>query len=107
MAIQDPNIVVGSEANINAKREKVRIAFQAQLPMLLADQTIPSISKLYAMRYSLRLNGIPKDMIAVMTFNPVEVAARRKLILINNNDKLGAEIDSMDDDHLAYLTIFQ
>lgn len=107
MAIQDPNIIIDSESNISAKREKIRIAFQAQLPVLMADPSIPQISKTYALRYSLRLNGIPKDMIKVMTFNPTEVSARNKLILINNNNEEWAKIDSMDEDHLTYKLIFQ
>lgn len=107
LGIQDPDIYIDSEANISAKREKDKLSFQAQLPLILSDPSIPQISKTYALRYSLKLNGVPREMIKIMTFNNTEVDARNKVALLNANDMAGAEIDDINEDHLTYLIMFE
>lgn len=40
-------------------------------------------------------------------FSPEEIDARRKVVLLDNNDMLGTQIDSLDVDLMTYYVIYQ
>lgn len=70
MAKEDPDIMVESESQVRAMREQQKLQFQAQLPIILQDPSIPAISKNYARRYSLKLMGMTRDQINVLVGSP-------------------------------------
>lgn len=64
--------------------------------------------KAVIMREWLELEGVPQDSIYErVPKTPDEIGAEEKLVLINAGNELGAQIDSLDDDHEAYIRIFQ
>lgn len=107
MSTEDPDISVESESQIKAMREQQKLQFQAQLPILLQDPTTPEISKNFAKRYSMKLMGIGRDQINILvppTYEEFE--AKDKVMMINNNDPLGAKVDEIDVDHYTFLYYF-
>ena len=74
----------------------------------MQDPNIPTISKQFAMRYALKLDGLDRETVNILvppTYE--ELDAKNKIILINNNDETGAEIDNIDEDHNTYLVMFE
>lgn len=108
MAIADPDIVIESKKNIEQLRKQQQIAFAAKLPLILQDPNIPQISKLFAMRYSLRLDWMNREYISIIIPDTVdELNAKQKLPLLDMDDMDWAEIESLDEDHFTYLMIFE
>ncbi len=108
MALQDPDIVIDSEANANARRGKIQVAFSAKLPILLGDPSIPKIAKTMALRYSMKLDGVPREMVNVLVPPSYEeLDAAEKVALLSHDDMLGAEVGSLQEDHMTYLVMFE
>jgi len=56
------------------------------MPYFLQDPTTPKVIKNIALRYAMRLQGTPREMIKLLTYNKDEETAKHKLVLINNKD---------------------
>ena len=88
MAISDPDIIVESKKYIEQMRAKQQVAFAAKLPIILQDPAIPQISKKFALRYSLKLDGIDKEYIKILVPESYEeLDANQKVTLLDNNNK--------------------
>lgn len=92
------------------KQEKA--AMRANItPLLLSvmnNPNKPAIAKNMAERKLYELSNIEEDeqlVYAPPTYE--EMDAMQKLILLNNNDMLGAKIDDPNVDHLTYIIVFQ
>lgn len=105
---EDPEVKVISQAEKQAEDEKGRAYLAPLLMSTMNNPNISSISKTMAMRRLFEMNGMEKEEAEVYAPpSPEELDAKQKLILINNNDPLGAKIDNMQVDHWTYIVIFR
>lgn len=59
------------------------------------------------MREWMQLEEMDDEIIATLAPKTIdEINAESKLVLINNNNPLGYEVDSLDDDHYTFIKIF-
>lgn len=105
--IENPEIRIESKKKAEQDRQKENAAFQTSMPYFMQDPTIPKIIKTLALRYSMRLQWSPREMIKLLTYNKDEEWAKAKVIAINNKDDKGILIDNMSDDHQTYLVMFE
>lgn len=60
------------------------------------------------MREWMELEDMSDEIITTLApKTPDEIRAEQKLVLINNNNPLGAKIDSLDEDHYTFIRIFE
>ena len=106
---EDIDFTIESKKKSNQLREQMKVQFAATLPIILQDPSVPKITKSIAFRYQLKLQGHWREMQAILNpyFSFEEIDARRKVALLDYNDKLGAKIDSLDVDLMTYYIIFQ
>ena len=64
----------------------MKINFLALAPYFTQDPSKPRIVKDVVLRYMLKLNNVPRELINVMTYNPDEEDAKAKVALLNMND---------------------
>ena len=89
-------------------REKMKLSFDAKLPMIFQDPNTSEFTKKEALRFSLKLDGMPREYTTVFIEPTLEeIKAKEKVILINNNDPYGAQIDEIDEDHMVYIKVFE
>lgn len=63
--------------------------------------------KMVIMREWMQIEEFDDDTVQCLApKTPDELNAERKLVLINNEDMLGAQIDSVDEDHYTFIKIF-
>lgn len=100
---------IESKKKIGQLREQMKAQFAATLPIILQDPSVPKITKSVAFKYQLKLQGHSREMQQILNpyFSQEEIDARRKVALLDNNDMLGAEIDSLDAELMTYYVIFQ
>lgn len=104
---KNPDIIIESKKKVETEIEKMKVNFLSMAPYFIQDPTKPKIVRNFVLRYMLKLNGVPREMINVMTYDDTEEVARYKVNLINNNDMEGAVIDSPYEDHLSFLVMFE
>lgn len=103
----DPDVKVVSKRTAESLRANEKLSFQAKLPLLLQDPTIPEVSKKIAMRKALRLDWFKPDEILTMippTYE--ELDAKKKIEYINAEMEEWYEVDNMDVDHMTYIIMF-
>ena len=103
----NPDITIESKKQAEAENEKMKANFLAMLPYFTQDPSKPKVIKNIALRYALKLQGMSKEMINILTYDPTEERAKRLVHFLNQNDMNGAKIDNMQEDHLTYMTIFE
>lgn len=59
----NPFIITGSKADIDALNEKQKMYWNATLPIIINDVEVPAISKLIAKRFAARLNWMPQNVV--------------------------------------------
>lgn len=64
--------------------------------------------RVFLQREMMRAYGEEEDIVMrAFPFDHFEIDAMEKAVLLSNNDRLGAKVDSIDDDHYVYLRIFE
>lgn len=92
---------------MQAERSRSAAEMEKIMPIYMADQSNPAISKIYFKRKYYRLKGFStSDIDLFVPPTPEEMKAKRKLALLNQNDISGAKIESVDEDHMTYIVIF-
>lgn len=104
---QNPDIMIESKKKVESEREKMKTNFLAMLPYFTEDPSKPTVVKNVALRYSLKLQWMSKEMVNLLTYDPNEEKAKSFVHLLNADDKRGAEIDDLNEDHLTFLVIFE
>ena len=105
---EDIDFTIESKKKIEQMREKMKLSFDAKLPMILQDPNTSEFTKKEALRFSLKLDGMPREYTTVFIEPTLEeVKAKQKVILINNNDPYWAQIDEIDEDHMVYIKVFE
>jgi len=105
--IESPEIKIESKKKAEQDREKEKVSFLTMMPYFLEDPTTPKVIKNIALRYAMKLQWTPREMIKLLTYNKDEESAKHKLILINNQDIQWTLIDSLQEDHQTFLVIFE
>jgi hypothetical protein len=59
----NPFIITGSKSDIEAMTEKQKQFWRMMLPIIMNDQDVPRISKLFAKRFSAKLEWMPTNVI--------------------------------------------
>ena len=103
----NPDIIIDSEKQVEAERERLKVNFLSMLPYITNDPSKPVVVKNVALRYALKLQGLNRELINILTYNAAEEDAKSKIHILNNNDMLGAEIANLQEDHLTYMIIFE
>lgn len=103
----NPDITIESKKKVESDRKEQDIMFDTMLPYFIQDPSKATIVKNVALRQSLKLKWVSKELINILTYDKNEEWAKAKVIWINNNDPRGAIIDDITEDHLTYLVIFQ
>lgn len=109
LGCENIDFTIESKKKAGQLREQMKVQFAATLPLILQDPNVPKITKSIAFKYQLKLQGHGREMQQILNpyFSPEEIDARRKVALLDNNDMLGAKIDSLDVDLMTYYVIFQ
>lgn len=109
LGCEDIDFSIESKKKNNQLREQMKVQFAATLPMILADPNVPKITKSVAFKYQLKLQGHGREMQQILNpyFSQEEIDARRKVQLLDNNDLLWANIDSLDVELMTYYVIYQ
>lgn len=109
LGTENIDFCIESKKKNNQMREQMKVQFAATLPLILQDPAVPKITKSIAFKYQLKLQGHGREMQQILNpyFSPEEIDARRKTVLLDNDDMLGAQIDSFDVDLMTYYIIFQ
>lgn len=103
ITVEDPDVSIVSKAEVTSRKEKERVAFGQIAPLIMQDPTKPEVSRNFTMRYLLKLNDVPQDVVDVMLpDSPDEQRARIENELLSRN--ITATL-SMDDDHLSHMVI--
>lgn len=103
----NPNIIIDSKKKVETQSQKMKANFLAMLPYFTQDPTRPQIVKNTALRYALKLDWMSKEMINILTYDPVEEKAKSLVHLLNANDTKWAIVKDLSEDHLTYLIIFE
>lgn len=106
---EDIDFSIESKKKSNQLREQMKVQFAAILPMILSDPNVPKITKSVAFKYQLKLQWHWREMQQILNpyFSQEEIDARRKVLLLDNNNILWANIDSFDVELMTYYIIFQ
>lgn len=106
---EDVDFYIESKRKTDQERGKMKLEFQATLPMILSDPSVPKITKSTAFKYHLKLQGQNREMQQILNpyFSVEEIDARRKVALLNENFFEWAKIDNLDQDLMTYYIIFQ
>lgn len=100
---KDPNIVIKSKLESDAKKEKKRLAYAQVLPFILENPGLPQASKNFALRRNLSYIGLEDDEIeALVPKTPSEMDAYMENELLERNEfhKL-----SEQDDHIEHIFV--
>jgi len=101
-----PLIRISQKSDIDNLNRENKANFMAIYPLIAQDPSLPRISKTYALRKLLKLNGLTKGEISIIApMSAEEMEARQQLELINRNQAV--EVWSLDEDHFTYLIVYQ
>lgn len=83
----NPFIITGSKADIDALSEKQKMYWNATLPIIINDAEVPAISKLIAKRFAAKLNWMPQNVInQIYWLLPSERQSKERIeYFINDN----------------------
>ncbi len=81
---QIPYIMVGSEDEINAINESRKAYINQMLPQIVADPSVPEVSKMIFRRLAHKINGIQQNMINIIApYSPSEQKAKEYVDMVN------------------------
>ena len=104
----DPDIQIELRSEVVAQNNKDRASLTPLLLSVLNNPNKPQAAKDYAERKLYTMSGASAEEALVYAPRSFEEQdALQKLVLINNNDPAGIEIDNMEVDHNTYITIFE
>ncbi len=102
---KDPDIFISSKSMSDMMNQKEKSNFFALYPITLQDNTIPTISKKFALRKLYELNWISEEEIKILVpYTYEELQALEDLKLINKN--IPIEVVNMEEDHLSFIIIY-
>lgn len=104
------NILVSVESSLEAdeKIQKEKIGYMAMYSSIIGDPTKPMVSKKFAERKMLKLNGIAKQEVEVICpYTADELDAMQWLELINRNEMPPEITDLTGEDHYTYVVYYQ
>jgi hypothetical protein len=102
----DPDIYVEFKSKAKALNEQEKAGFMATLPLLLQDPSTPRISKKFALRKSMRLNGMKRDEVyAQVPKDGDELTADYAVQLINKETFPQSIFDGEQKDWMTFLVI--
>ena len=102
----DPDIYVEFKSKAKALNEQEKAGFMATLPLLLQDPSTPKISKKFALRKAMRLNGMKRDEVyAQVPKDGDELSADYAVQLINKEVFPQSIFDGEQKDWMTYLVI--
>lgn len=103
ITVQDPDVSIVSKTELASRKDKEKQAFGAIIPLILQDPSKPEVTRNFAMRYLLKLNEVPPDVINVLApDSPDEQRAHMENELLSRN--MTATLD-IQDDHLSHMVI--
>ena len=86
MSNKTPLIRISQKSDIDNLNRENKANFMAIYPLIAQDPSLPRISKTYALRKLLKLNGLTKGEISIIApMSAEEMEARQQLELINRN----------------------
>lgn len=101
-----PLIRISQKSDIDNLNKENKANFMAIYPLISQDPALPKISKTYALRKLLKLNGLTKGEISILApMSAEEMEARQHLELLNRD--IMVEVWSLDEDHFTYLIVYQ
>jgi hypothetical protein len=104
----DPDIYVEFKSKAKALNEQEKAGFMATLPLLLQDPNTPKISKKFALRKSMRLNGMKRDEVyAQVPKDGDELNADNAVQLINREKFPASLFDGERKDWMTYMVVIQ
>ncbi len=102
----DPDIYVQYRSQAKALSEQEKAGFMATLPLILQDPSTPKISKKFAYRKAMRLNGMKRDEVyAQVPKDGDEMAADDAVQLINKGQFPSSIFDGERKDWMTYLVV--
>lgn len=98
-----PKIVIKSKTETEQKMATERSAFLAVAPLILQDASRPQVSRRFTERHLLKLHGLSKEMVSVMSPPTVDEMAAQQENELLSRDVLAKVTDN--DDHLSHIVV--